>query len=120
MTESLQNLMNETSAWSDKTFDEGRFRRNRSVSISYHLQKEAKELTEALKEFYSGGMPTLEFIEDTNKEFADVLILLMDAACHYGLNADQLLTVAFNKLEENKSRTWGTPDENGVVEHIRD
>ena len=27
---------------------------------------------------------------------------------------------ALDKLEENKKRKWGKPDENGVVEHIRE
>lgn len=118
--ESLQKLMNETCEWSDKTFDNGKFNRIRCVPISYHLQKETKELTEALKHFYSGIMPSLEDIENTHEEFADVLILLVDAANHFGLNADELLTVAFNKLEENKTRKWGLPDENGVIEHIKE
>lgn len=116
--ENLQNLMNKTSAWSDKTFDNGQFNRSRCIPISYHLQKESKELTEALLDF--ANHPTIEMRMNVNKEYADALILLVDSANHFGLNADELLTVAFNKLEENKTRTWGTPDENGVVEHIRE
>jgi hypothetical protein len=34
--------------------------------------------------------------------------------------SDELLTACFNKLEINKNRVWGKPDENGVVEHIKD
>ena len=115
---SLQKLMNEICEWSDKTFDNGKFTRSRCIPISYHLQKESVELTEALLEFANN--PTIEMRMKVGKEYADLLILLVDSANHFGLNADELLTVAFNKLEENKKRKWGLPDENGVVEHIRE
>jgi hypothetical protein len=46
--EQLQNLMDDISQWSDKTFDNGEFNKNRSLAISHHLQKESRELTEQL------------------------------------------------------------------------
>jgi len=118
--ESLQKLMNETCEWSDKTFDKGEFNRKRCIPISYHLQKETKELTEELEKFWSKSVHTVYDIGELEKEFADVLILLVDCANHSSFNAEELLTAAFNKLEENKKRKWGLPDENGVVEHIRE
>ena len=57
---------------------------------------------------------------DDKVEYADCLILLLDAYCMAGGSADELIDTAFKKLEINKRRDWGTPDENGVVEHIRD
>jgi hypothetical protein len=39
---------------------------------------------------------------------------------HFGINADELLTITYNKLEVNKKRKWGNADKNGVIEHIKD
>lgn len=117
MSTELQKLMSNIAEWSDKTFDRGNFTQARCVPISHHLQKEAKELTEALERFMKH--PTKENCELANKEFADVFMLLLDSAFHYGLLGDTLIKEGFEKLEINKERTWGEPDENGVVEHIR-
>ena len=117
MSKKLQKLMDDISEWSDTTFSDGFFEHGRCVPISYHLQKESKELTEALEMFLKN--PTKENCELANKEFADVFMLLLDSAFHYGLLAKTLISESFEKLEINKKRTWGVPDENGVVEHIR-
>jgi len=52
-------------------------------------------------------------------EFADVFMLLLDCATHFGINTDELITITYNKLDVNKKRKWGTADKNGVVEHIK-
>lgn len=52
-------------------------------------------------------------------EMADVFMLLLDTATHFGVNANELITITYNKLDINKKRKWGKPDVNGVVEHIR-
>lgn len=116
--ERLQDFMNQTSEWSDKTFDNGIFSRERSVPISFHLQKEAKELNEALVEHYQ--VNDAKTFAAAKEELADCLTLVLDCATHFGCNADELLTACFNKLEKNKGRIWGKPDKNGVVEHIRE
>lgn len=36
--ERLQDFMNKTSEWSDKTFDNGNFNRTRALAISHHRQ----------------------------------------------------------------------------------
>ena len=110
--EKLQNLMNEIQQWSDDTFDNGEFNKKRSISISHHLLKESKELTEALTE-------TFENKEHVKEEIIDCLTLILDTSAHYGIDASELIDGCYEKLEINKNREWGKPDENGVVEHIR-
>jgi len=119
--ERLQSLMNEISEWSDKEFNEGIFSHERSLPISYHLKKEVEELICALSDFFSEdkSKDISVKMENVGEEIADVFMLLLDCATHMGYDADDLVTVAFNKLETNKGRQWGEPDENGVVEHIK-
>jgi len=114
----LQNLMDEIGAWSNKTFDNGNHTPKRSISISYHLQKEAKELTEALERYFAN--PSQANKDAVRKEIADVTTLLLDSGSKFGMTARQIILEGFKKLEINKKRTWGQPDQNGVVEHIRD
>lgn len=52
-------------------------------------------------------------------EWADMLLLLLDASRRAGIPAAQLLTSAEQKLEINKSRAWGKPNADGSVEHVR-
>jgi NTP pyrophosphatase (non-canonical NTP hydrolase) len=115
--ERMQDFMNQTSKWSDKTFDNGDFNRGRALPISYHLQKESKELTESLDKYFNEN--TAINFADAKEELADCLTLVLDCATHFGCNADELITACYNKLEKNKNRSWGKPDKNGVVEHIK-
>lgn len=112
----LQILMNDISKWSDDTFDNGEFNRKRSLPISHHLQKESIELTNAISiDQKIDCSYTKIAVQD---ELADVFMLLLDTATHYGINAEELLKITSNKLEINKKRKWGVPNKNGVVEHI--
>ncbi len=52
-------------------------------------------------------------------EYADCLMLILDAAGNAGFDADELLVFAWEKLEINRARDWGKPDADGVVEHVR-
>jgi len=112
--EKIQELQNEVSKWSDSQFDNGMFIPSRSIPISKHLQKESKELTEAIENYFKTGR-----YDNVMEELADVFILLLDVSCHIGSNVDALVTSAYNKLEINKSRKWGLPDKEGIVEHIK-
>lgn len=118
----LQNLMNDISEWSNATFGE----LQRNPAIVHHLKKEVDELIEALnKTNYLGCDDSVgvgEFgrqVEKTQMEFADCFMLLLDSASHYHITAEQLIEFTREKLEINKARKWGKPDENGVVEHIK-
>lgn len=119
--EKLQNLVNDIAKWSDATFGDGQ----RNPAILYHLKKEVPELIEAIEiraEMIKQQQPQEELGEQTNEimfEYADCFMLLFDSARVEGLNVENLLELISAKLEINKKRKWGKPDENGVVEHVR-
>lgn len=75
------------------------------VPTLHHLSKEVAE--------------TIETPNDVS-EYADMLILLMGAFKRTGGNAKDLVQAALDKVEINKIRKWGKPDENGVIEHIKE
>jgi NTP pyrophosphatase (non-canonical NTP hydrolase) len=106
----LQSLMDEVVAWSNVTFKDAT-----AVSKSIHLQKEAKELTEALEKYYR--IPSQRHRDDVKLEFADIMILLVNTANAYGITAKELIALSHIKLEINKTREWNPPDENGVCYH---
>lgn len=84
--------------WSWNTFKDSTIRSNIA-----HLRDEIDEIEE-----------TPENIE----EWADVIILYMNAAHFSGHSMDDILKAVHAKHEKNKKRKWGEPDERGVVRHI--
>lgn len=52
-------------------------------------------------------------------EFADCFFLLFGAAAADGMTYSDIIDCINEKFEINKNRQWGTPDENGVVEHVK-
>lgn len=120
----IQNLQDEVKKWSDGTF--GMYRT--AIPMAHHLKKEIDELITALKELYQGtysNSSTQNGIDlvaakyrRIRDSFSDCLMLLIDCASHAQINMDSLISATEEKLEINKKRKWGTPDENGVVEHI--
>lgn len=96
----LQKIMNEIASWSDSVFGEGR----PPTAPLHHLKKEVREAIEN---------------PDDDSEYADMLMLILDAYRMKGGTANELIKYTYNKLEENKQRKWGKPDKNGVVEHVR-
>jgi hypothetical protein len=101
MSDRLQQLQDEIAEWSDATFGNGR---PPAIPL-HHLAKEVQELIAAPHD---------------QMEYADCLILLLDAYRMAGGNTEDLLNACDKKLKINRKRVWGIPDENGVVEHIRD
>lgn len=67
-----------------------------------HLRSEVNELHDA---------------PEDGEEMADCLLLLLDIASHQGVD---LMDEAWKKLEKNKLRQWGKPDELGVIRHVGD
>lgn len=63
-----------------------------------------------------------ELDEDPNDitEFADCFMLLIDTARMVGYDMSEIYNAVKAKLEINKGRTWGEPDEHGVCYHIKD
>jgi len=94
----IVKLQQEIGEWSEATFDD-----IGPTPKLHHLKKEVEEVLQA----------PLDRVE-----YADCLILLLDAARKAGISADELLEVTYEKLQVNKRRLWGEPDENGVVHHV--
>jgi hypothetical protein len=90
-------LIDDILAWQRRTFPDGT-----AASCAKHLLKEAHELV---------AKPT------DGEEMADIVFLAFGAADRAGVD---LWAAIRAKFEINKSRTWGTPDVDGVVHHIRD
>lgn len=89
-------LQTEIGSWSDQAFPQATLH-----SIKKHFEKESKEFVES-------GDPS---------EIADCVLLLMHYAHRQGYN---ILEEVRKKHEINKTRVWGKPDADGVVEHVRD
>jgi Predicted pyrophosphatase len=89
-------------AWSRATFPH-----STTTSKAEHLLKEAKELRNAVR---SGRLANIA------AEVADVQMLLAHIAASQGIDLAQAVA---DKLAVVKKRRWGTPDANGVVEHVR-
>lgn len=95
--ESLDATLAEVVAWQAETFPVATSR-----SRVEHLRREV-----------------LELVEDPSdpEEMADVLMLLAGLAAGEGVDLHAALRT---KLEKNRARQWGEPDEHGVVEHVRE
>lgn len=117
MNKKIQQLMTEQSTWSDRTFNNGSNDILRVSAISYHLQKESKELTGAIESYLNNSSD--DNFRALTEELADVGLLLLDVLSHLGLSFESLYSFMVEKHEVNKGRTWGDPDSNGVIEHIR-
>jgi hypothetical protein len=122
----IQNLQDDIKKWSDGTFGMHRT----ANPMAYHLKKEITELITALDDLYRGtysNSSTQDGIDllatkyrRIRFELADCLMLLIDCASHTQINMDSLISAVEEKLEINKNRKWGTPDENGVIRHIEE
>jgi len=86
--------------WSKKTF-----RNSTILSNIKHLRDELDEIEES---------------SDDIEEWADAIILYMNAAHLSGHSMDDILIAVHKKFEKNKNRSWGEPDERGVVKHINE
>jgi len=93
------DLQDDVGLWGEETFPNAT-----SHSIICHLEKEVKELKGYLLD------------SQLKEECADCFLLLLHLA-HRGRFS--LLDEARKKMAINYRRTWGKPDKDGVVEHIR-
>ena len=98
----LEKLLKEQQEFSDKAFGTPEIR-NESGAL-HHLRLEINELIEN---------------PDDTSEWADCLLLLIDAARRKGFTFDRLVDFALEKIEINKNRSWKLAD-NGVYLHIKD
>lgn len=94
----------EITKWQKETFGQAT-----PLSKISHLAQELQELVEDLKNNGPGK----------RLEFADCFFLLFGAAAADGMTFQDIVAAIQEKFEINKSRKWGKPDENGVVNHIK-
>lgn len=100
-------LLDRVVNWQDKTFGKAT-----PKSKLIHLREEVEELLDELKRNSSNSNE----IED---EYADCFLLLYGSAVKFGMDYDRINLVISRKMDKNEKREWGTPDENGVVRHIK-
>ncbi len=89
-------FQDEVGNWADKTFPG-----STANSVLAHFKKEVIELCESQEP----------------EEAADCFILLLHHAHKCGYD---LMIEAFKKFEIVKTRKWGKPDKDGIVEHIEE
>lgn len=95
----------EITKWQNETFGQAT-----ALSKIAHLAEELQELVDDLK----------VNAENRRLEFADCFILLFGAAASDGMSYDKILEAVEEKMLINYRRKWGKPNENGVVNHVRD
>lgn len=101
----LAEFQREVGEWGRETFPN-----STPETIAAHLKKEAKELKEAI------DLRNGDEIWPVTEELADVFLLLLHLSHRYGLD---LIEEGQKKFAVCKTRRWGDPDAEGVVEHIR-
>lgn len=104
-------LWGEVSEWSQRTF--GGDEERGPVGPLGHMKKEVDEALEAMRL----GRPFQEVLD----EFADLQILLRDAARRQRISLDLLLVASLDKMARNRARVYIKPtDPNAISEHVRD
>lgn len=109
--EKLQNLQDDIAKWSDLTFGSD----DRSIGILNHLKEEVDEVIDAKNLFKQN--PTLINQKKMASEFADCLILILDAARKNQLNTNELIKAAKKKMDINKNRKWEQKNNKGYHKH---
>ena len=94
----LQLLQLAVWGWSDVTFG-----RSTPDGALAHLANEADEL------FLNSSTP---------EEYADCLLLLLDAARFNRISARMIVAAAWAKMGVNRERTWGEVNAQGFSEHV--
>jgi len=110
--ERVQRLQNNIAEWSDASFGV----EDRTVGILNHLRDELEEVLEAKARYEEE--PTGINQHRLATEFADCLILLLDAARKSELNTDLLLQAAEYKMKINREREWNPANEQGYHTHV--
>lgn len=98
----FQSLADEISSWSQFTF--GTDAERGPIGPLKHLAKEAME---------AANDPS------DRAEYADCLILILDASRRAGITPQELVSAALEKMQVNRSRSWPKPVNDEPVEHVR-
>jgi len=99
-----EKQFNEVIKWQKETFPKAT-----SLSKATHLLEEVKELRNDLLADYPSK----------RHEFADCFMLLFGSAAADGMSYQDICNAIDEKMQINRQRQWGTPDEHGVVHHIK-
>ena len=117
LRDDMSTLQYEISAWANETFPDSAM-----PGVMAHLIEEVEELFEATQSAEEAAKrndddPDMYAVkvDEVADECADVMHLLFQVADMYGFD---LLAATRLKLKVNKARTWGKPDNNGVVRHV--
>lgn len=102
-----RDLFESITKWQKETFPE-----STAHSKVKHLSEEVDELSTEL------CFPSDDTGKAKRMEFADCFILLIGAAHDSGMTYEDIIEAINEKMEINKARKWGKPDEYGVVKHI--
>jgi len=93
----IKDLQQEIKTWADQVYPD----RTPYSALS-------KMVMEEIPELLNGG-------QDDPGEWADLLILVLDAA---GLRDIDAVQAAWDKMEINKQRSWEVDPETGIMHHI--
>lgn len=99
----LREFWDAHAEWSYATFGSREYRGPQGPLD--HLAKEVKEAEEA---------------PDDPEEYADLMLLTMDAARRSGMSYADLMDACWAKLAKNKAREWPKSDPEKAVEHVRE
>lgn len=111
----LSEFQKEVGEWGNRTFNSKRNFEKRACTygIYNHFVKEVKELKTVIQQLFDKNKPPHVSIDE---EVADCFILLLHLSFWHGFD---LLEAARHKMEINRGRTWGEPDKDGVIEHVK-
>lgn len=100
-----EEIFLDVTRWQNETFPGAN-----SLSKMAHLAEELQELY----------IDLVKKSPDRRLEFADCFLLLFGCAAADGMSYDDICDALVEKMKINKARKWGTPDQNGVVKHIKE
>lgn len=101
----IKEQFEEITKWQGETFPKAT-----SLSMMAHLFEEVKEYNDAL----------YDQLDDRELELADCLLLLFGCAAKDGMSYEDICSAIKSKMDINRGRTWGKPNANGVVNHVKD
>jgi NTP pyrophosphatase (non-canonical NTP hydrolase) len=106
-----EKLFKDIHEWQEEVFPT-----QTAIGKSNHLQREAKELTEALIAY--NVTPNEENYRNLKMEFADVLLLTFSCAGKVDFDLEDLIDFCIEKFNMVRLRTWGELDKDGVPPHL--
>lgn len=122
MARTIDEIIEDIRTWQKQTFHGAT-----PAGAAAHLRKEAHEildhvamhnpLTGKLKEPIEPKPTSLINRDEAGEECIDAIFMIVQVM--YLLDQD-IAEHLERKLEKNKARRWQKPDENGVVEHVKD